>query len=81
MVVTLPENGTTGYRWPVRRVEGDLEVADSTAVPPRETVPGAGGTRVLGARPTEAGDGRPELHLKRPWGDDVAERYTLRVTA
>ncbi|MGD6741646.1 protease inhibitor I42 family protein [Streptomyces sp. BH106] len=80
VVVRLPENGTTGYQWQVQDVEGGLEVTGSDFLPPGEVVPGGGGTRVLRVRPTKAGDGRLALHLKQPWGDDVAEQYALRVT-
>ncbi|NUP76535.1 MAG: protease inhibitor I42 family protein, partial [Nonomuraea sp.] len=47
---------------------------------PGRLLPGAGGTRELRLRPTQAGECRLELALRQPWGDDVAERYALRVT-
>jgi predicted secreted protein len=80
VVVRLPENATTGYQWHLVTVEGGLEVADSDYEPPGRVVPGAGGTRVLRLRPTKVGDGRLELVLRQPWGDDVAQRHALRVT-
>lgn len=80
IVVRLAENATTGYRWHVDGIEGGLEVAASDYTPPGRIAPGAGGTRVLRLRPTGAGEGRLELVLKQPWGDDVAERYALHVT-
>ncbi|MFZ3555113.1 protease inhibitor I42 family protein [Streptomyces sp. BH055] len=82
IVVRLPENGTTGHQWQVQEIEGTLEVTGSEFLPPDVLAPGAGGTRVLRLRPTKAGDGGGHLtlHLKQPWGGDVAEEYALRVT-
>ena len=80
IVVRLPENATTGYRWHVDGVEGGLQVTAEEYAPPGRLLPGAGGMRELRLRPTEAGRGRLELVLRQPWGDDVAERYVLRVT-
>ena len=80
VVVQLPENATTGYRWDVDRIEGGLEVTSSDyRTGDRPVLPGAGGTRVLRVHPTAIGEGRLELLLKRPWGQDVADRYGLRV--
>jgi predicted secreted protein len=80
VVLRLPENATTGYRWHVESLQGGLEVAASDYAPPGGPLPGAGGTRELRLRPTEAGQGRLELVLRQPWGEDVAERHALRVT-
>ncbi|MEU6553778.1 protease inhibitor I42 family protein [Streptomyces sp. NPDC046915] len=80
IVVRLPENATTGYRWHVESLDGGLEVVADDYAPPGEILPGAGGTRVLRLRPAEAGEARLELVLQQPWGDDVADRYALRVT-
>ncbi|KKD08702.1 protease inhibitor I42 family protein [Streptomyces sp. WM6386] len=80
VVLRLPENATTGYRWHVERLDGGLEVVAGDYVPPGPLLPGAGGTRELRLRPSKAGQGLLELALKQPWGEDVAERYTLRVT-
>lgn len=80
IVVRLAENATTGYQWQVEGLEGGLELAASDYAPPTQLVPGAGGTRVLRLRPTKAGEGWLRLVLKQPWGEDVAERYVLRVT-
>jgi predicted secreted protein len=80
LVVRLPENATTGYRWHVEGLHGALRVETDAYAPPGRLLPGAGGTRELRLRPTQAGEGRLELALRQPWGDDVAERYALRVT-
>ena len=80
VVVRLPENATTGYRWHVDGLEGGLEVTARDYTPPGQLLPGAGGTRELRLRPARTGEGRLELVLRQPWGDDVAERYALRVT-
>jgi len=80
VVLRLPENATTGYRWHVENLQGGLEVTASHYAPPGALLPGAGGMRELRLRPTEAGQGRLELALRQPWGEDAAERYALRVT-
>jgi predicted secreted protein len=80
VVVRLPENATTGYRWQVETLDGALRVAADDYAPPGRLLPGAGGTRELRLRPTGAGEARLALVLKQPWGDDIAERYALRVT-
>ncbi|MPY56157.1 protease inhibitor I42 family protein [Streptomyces spongiae] len=79
VVVPLPENATTGYRWSVQRADG-LEVTSSGYEAGQPVLPGSGGTRVVRVRPTAAGKGLLELELKRAWADDVADRFSLRVT-
>jgi predicted secreted protein len=80
VVVQLPENATTGYLWSVQRVDGGLEVTGNEYESPGQPLPGAGGKRVVRVRPTAAGEGLVQLVLKRPWEDDVQDRFSVRVS-
>ncbi|WP_416974233.1 protease inhibitor I42 family protein [Streptomyces sp. 4F14] len=84
LVVELPENPTTGFRWEVRGIEG-LELTGDDYTPAPAPAPtglvGAGGTRVLRLRAREAGEGRLELVYRRSWeaeGENAGE-YFLQV--
>ncbi|MGJ5895399.1 protease inhibitor I42 family protein [Streptomyces niveiscabiei] len=86
VVVELPENPSTGYRWEITGIEGlDVTGDDHTPAPPGPAgaeLVGAGGTRVLRLRAEKAGEGRLELAYRRPWeaeGENEGE-YALRVT-
>jgi len=77
IVVRLPENPTTGYRW--EPPAGVKVVADEYRSPGGRAM-GAGGERVftLAAIPTA---GEVRFELKRPWGGGAPERtFTLRFT-
>ncbi|MEX3104103.1 MULTISPECIES: protease inhibitor I42 family protein [unclassified Streptomyces] len=91
VVVELPENPSTGYRWEITGIEGlDVTGDDHTPAPTGPAgaelggaeLVGAGGTRVLRLRAEKAGEGRLELLYRRPWeaeGESEGE-YALRVT-
>lgn len=85
IMLQLPENATTGYRWYIDRAEGVEEVVDeetsasapSTPSPssPEERNPimGRGGLREFRFRATKAGKGRLALKYYRQWeGEDSA---------
>ncbi|MET8975729.1 protease inhibitor I42 family protein [Streptomyces sp. NPDC004539] len=81
LVVELPENATTGFRWEVTSLDG-LELTGDDHTPAPTVTVGAGGTRVLRLRAEKAGEGRLELVYRRPWeaeGERAGE-YALRVT-
>lgn len=72
VVVRLPENPTTGYRWSVPVA---LEVAADTYERGGGGV-GAGGQRVLTlVAPAQAT--QVELRLQRPHGGDAAQIFTV----
>jgi len=78
VVVRLPENPTTGYRW---EPPADVEVVSDEFHPAAGTGIGAGGERVftLAARAPTA---EVRFALMRPWGGGSPERvFTLRLTA
>lgn len=77
VVVRLPENPTTGYRW---TSPAGVEVVADEYRSPGSTAVGAAGERVftLGAVSTT---GELRFELKRPWGGGAPERtFTLRLT-
>ncbi|MDX3380506.1 protease inhibitor I42 family protein [Streptomyces niveiscabiei] len=86
VVVELPENPSTGYRWEITGIDGlDVTGDDHTPAPTGPAgaeLVGAGGTRVLRLRAEQAGEGRLELVYRRSWeaeGENEGE-YALRVT-
>jgi predicted secreted protein len=66
VVLRLPENRTTGYRWQLAVPEG-IAVTDDGYEPPASAAPGAGGTRRFRLRPTVAGTHRVTAGLRRSW--------------
>jgi inhibitor of cysteine peptidase len=84
IVVELPENPTTGYRWAVHRIDsGVLALEASDFRSPPGTAMGASGQRSLLFRVTGEGRANVELKLWRDWeGEDSAiDRYSFSVIA
>lgn len=82
LVVRLPENRTTGYRWHLSVPDEGLEVADDSYEPPDAARPGSGGTRTVRLRATRAGTYRLAGALRRPWEGEGAGRrveFTLHA--
>ena len=79
VVVRIPENATTGYRWSVSEVDGPLDVESDESVAAAEPVPGRGGEHVVVVRAREPGQGRVALDLKRPWETEPIEHFDVRV--
>jgi len=81
LVVELPENATTGFRWQVTGLDG-LELTGDDYTPAPTVMAGDGGTRILRLRAEKAGEGRLELVYRQPWGAEGEEagEYSLRVT-
>jgi inhibitor of cysteine peptidase len=65
LIVTLPENPTTGYRWELDSPSAALVLERDE--PRAGRVPGAGGVRVLAFRAAAAGRVRLSLQLRRAW--------------
>lgn len=78
VVLRLPENPTTGYRWelepdaPVEIVGDTFELAD-------EPLLGSGGTRLLRLRAAKTGPGRLRLKHWQPWEGENSITQTLQV--
>jgi predicted secreted protein len=79
VVVRLPENASTGYRWSVTELSDRLEVASDELILPGQAGPGAAGERVLRLRPRQPGRAQVSLHLKRDWEPEPVARFDLEV--
>ncbi len=83
IVIELPENPTTGFRWSLRsRVEPVLLLKSDAFVPPAEVRPGAGGARRFEFAASAAGSAGVVLWNWREWEGEgsVAKRYQVTVT-
>jgi inhibitor of cysteine peptidase len=80
VLLRLPENPTTGYRWEVPP-EVTL-LADDFAAPQAGSAAGGGGMRTLCFELTAAATtGTLRFELRRPWGSGQPEgSFTLHVT-
>jgi predicted secreted protein len=82
MVVRLPENRTTGYRWHLGVPEDGLEVADDSYEPPDPGRPGSGGTRTVRLRATRPGTHPVTAALRRSWeGAGAGKQVVFTVQA
>jgi inhibitor of cysteine peptidase len=83
LVVRLPSNPSTGYRWKIRSgTEKVLSSVRRTYVPPRDTAPlGAPGTAIFRLRAAARGKTTLRIVYARPWESGVspARTFTLRV--
>ncbi len=81
IIVRIPENATTGYRWTPGSLAEHLELESDDFVPPAPLRPGAGGERVIALRAKHPGSGQTEFVLRRPWetGEPV-DRWHVAVT-
>ena len=70
LVVSLPENPTTGYRWQLDSPGSFLAVEDDAFALPGRAGIGAAGTRLLTLRVTAAGRASLHLALRRDWEKD-----------
>lgn len=70
VVVRLPENPTTGFRWQVDRLdEGTVEQVEDTYDGGPSAAVGGGGTRALAFRVKAPAPTVIELEYRRPWED------------
>ncbi|NJD08715.1 MAG: hypothetical protein FIA97_19810 [Methylococcaceae bacterium] len=79
VVIRLPENPTTGYRWTVASCEGMRLEADDYF--PSGGGVGAAGTRRFRWRPVGSGAFQIGLVLRRAWEDPAATagRFVLKI--
>lgn len=67
LVVSLPEGGSTGYRWTVASLDTKRLRMESEKYEPGSRAVGSAGTAVLRIRTTAPGSTRLELKKARPW--------------
>lgn len=81
ILIRLPENPTTGYRWHIERAEGAIELeGDSFDLDPDPQI-GSGGMREFRFRVSSASRGRIALKHWQEWEGDpsVTDRYEIDV--
>lgn len=79
IVIQIPENATTGYRWVVSDLPSTMTVESDELVPPMSTRPGAGGERRIAFDVHGVGEGEVVLSLQRPWEGEAADRFVLSI--
>jgi inhibitor of cysteine peptidase len=81
IVLGLPENASTGYRWHVARADGldEKEMTGAEAAPSRQ--PGSGGVRKFRFAPKAPGSARLELIHWRHWEGEksVIARFAVDI--
>jgi inhibitor of cysteine peptidase len=80
IVLRIPENATTGYRWVVSELPESLELVADEFAPPSTAEPGAGGERRVELLARGSGQGQVVLTLERPWEHEAADRFEALVT-
>lgn len=85
LLLQLPENPSTGYRWELRDVGEEFKLESASFWPGDRPQPGAGGLRVFRFLVPARGETTVRLQLRQPWDltSPPAETYevTLRVAA
>jgi inhibitor of cysteine peptidase len=83
IIIRLPENPTTGFRWTVDNVDPlCVEAQGSSFSPGRDGAVGGGGERTFSFQVKgEGGTGNIGLKLRREWETDASpvERYSVTV--
>ena len=77
VIVRLPENPTTGYRWSVERSAGLAPAGDEFSA--TSSAVGGGGERTLRFAARSPGTFRIEASLRREWEANVAPQAHLGV--
>ena len=81
LVIELPENPTTGYRWDVDQLDEQLFGLETSTYFGQGAAIGAGGMRTIRVRPRGVGRGTIQLKNARVWEppDKAASRLSLEV--
>jgi inhibitor of cysteine peptidase len=81
IVLRLPENPTTGYRWTVDRVSGHASFTDDAYQPDPEMTFGSGGVHTFRLHCEEAGTARAELKHWQEWEGEtsVTDRFAVEI--
>jgi inhibitor of cysteine peptidase len=82
LLVELPENPTTGYRWQLNS-SGDASLTldrDEFELPTNSTA-GSGGTRHISLRASSTGHSQLRLELRRAWeqGQSAVEEFAVPI--
>lgn len=81
VTLRLPENPSTGYRWELQSLAGDiLEIHGDHYQPPAVLFPGAGGIHIFEFIAHAPGQALLRLRLTRPWETEHADAQTFDVT-
>jgi inhibitor of cysteine peptidase len=81
IVVRLPENPTTGYRWQIDQVAGLIELEADSYQPESNMQFGSGGTREFRFRTKELGTARLGLKHWQAWEGEksVTDRFAVEI--
>lgn len=75
VVIKLPENPSTGYTWQYAAGENIAEVIEDVYIPPKNQIPGKGGTRVVKLKVT--GSGEFTMDYVRPWENQPIDHFSV----
>jgi len=75
--VTLTENPTTGFRWAIASLTGELTLLSSDFDRSAGARPGAGGRRTIRLRAGGSGAGELRVQSKRSWVTDPDRAWEL----
>ncbi len=79
ILVELPENATTGYKW-ILKDSSRLSVSE-LFVPNAENAPGSAGIAQFEIEPNAGLDTKKiTFQLKRPWETEVEEEFWINLT-
>jgi inhibitor of cysteine peptidase len=79
ILVELPENASTGFRWSLVELPEHLSLAQDRLAVPEPPTPGAAATRHLVLRVDGPGSGPVVLELSRPWEAEAEQRRVIAV--
>lgn len=80
IIIRLAENPTTGYRWALDSIEGSGVTLEGMTFDRAEPNIGAGGTRTITYKASQAGTARIQLKRRREWERDGSEIERFEVT-
>src|SRR5215831_11720221 len=78
--VTLAENPTTGFRWTIASLTGELTLLSSDFDHSADDRPGAGGRRTIRLRAGQTGTGELRVQSKRSWETNPDDARQLRFS-
>jgi len=79
LVITLPENPTTGYRWAVQLSGDILQIKEPPVYLSVGEAVGSGGTRMFSFAANGAGDSELTFKLHRPWERESSSSSDMKL--